>query len=88
MSSFFFFFTESILCFPLLSVICFWKKTRLIRASVGVFSIDENTLDRVGGSKDSVKLPEESGGGYMAYLEIFHLLHCVVSKFLFHSLIE
>ena len=50
---------------------------------VGTFSVDEETLDRVGASRRNVKLPEESGGGYMAYLEIFHLLHCVVSKYAF-----
>ena len=56
---------------------------RLIRRLVGVFSIGEDTLDRVGASRRNVRLPEESGGGYMAYLEIFHLLHCVVSKYTF-----
>ena len=65
--------------FPVL----YTRTWRLIRRLVGVFSIGEDTLDRVGASRRNVRLPEESGGGYMAYLEIFHLLHCVVSKYTF-----
>lgn len=43
-------------------------------------SISHDTLKRIGGSEDSIKLPPESGGGYMGALEIFHQLHCVVSS--------
>ncbi len=49
-------------------------------ATVGVISISHDTLKRIGGSEDSVKLPPESGGGYMGALEIVHQLHCVVSS--------
>ena len=28
------------------------------------------------------KIPEEFGGGYLAMLEVFHLLHCLVRAFL------
>lgn len=30
------------------------------------------------------KIPEEHGGGYLAMLEVFHLLHCLVSFFFSH----
>ena len=67
----------SLLC-PRDSVSHIFLEKNLTNNPVGVFSIDQDALNRVGGWKHSVKLPEESGGGYMAYLEVFHLLHCVV----------
>ena len=42
-------------------------------------SISDDTLRMIGASEDSARLPEESGGGYMGSLEVFHQLHCVVS---------
>ena len=45
---------------------------------VGVMSISQDTLERIGAPKSSVRLPDESGGGYMGALEVFHQLHCVV----------
>lgn len=41
-------------------------------------SISETDLLSAGYSKDSVKLPDEYGGGYMASLEVNHQLHCLV----------
>ena len=41
------------------------------------FSISHETLLRIGASEDAVRLPPESGGGYMAALEAVHQLHCV-----------
>lgn len=34
-------------------------------------------LSLIGGSPHSVRLPPESGGGYMAYLSSHHQLHCL-----------
>ena len=45
---------------------------------VGAMSITQETLDRINASEHAVKLPDESGGGYLAILEVFHQLHCVV----------
>ncbi|KAI1376971.1 hypothetical protein F4677DRAFT_416948 [Hypoxylon crocopeplum] len=42
-----------------------------------MMSLSEEELARVGGSPDSVRLPLESGGGYMAYLSSHHQLHCL-----------
>ena len=41
--------------------------------------IIHDTLKRIGASEDSIKLPLESGGGYMGALGIAYQLHCVVS---------
>ena len=46
---------------------------------VGVMSISQETLDRIDHSPESVRLPPESGGGFMGSLEVFHQIHCVVS---------
>ena len=48
--------------------------------AVGIFGISHETLLRTGASEDSVKLPPERGGGYMAMLEVHHQIHCVVSR--------
>jgi hypothetical protein len=37
-------------------------------------------LNRPTDLKKYHKLPEEKGGGYLAMLEVFHLLHCLVSQ--------
>ena len=42
-------------------------------------SISEGDLKKLNASVHSVKLPEESGGGYMALLEFVHDVHCVVN---------
>ena len=47
---------------------------------MGFIPISHDTLKRIGASEDSIKLPPESGGGYMGMLEIVHQLHCVVSS--------
>ena len=41
-------------------------------------SISHDTLRKIGASEDSIRLPPESGGGYMGALEVFHQIHCVV----------
>ncbi|TVY34337.1 Cyclochlorotine biosynthesis protein [Lachnellula subtilissima] len=45
--------------------------------SDGAFSISHDELMKVGAPESSVKLPPDSGGGYMAWLEVFHQLHCL-----------
>jgi hypothetical protein len=42
-----------------------------------MMSLSEEELKQVGASPDSVRLPPESGGGYLAYLSSHHLLHCL-----------
>jgi hypothetical protein len=44
---------------------------------VGMMNLSEEELVQVGGSPDSVRLPSESGGGYLAYLSSHHMLHCL-----------
>ncbi|KAI1427950.1 hypothetical protein F5Y12DRAFT_98706 [Xylaria sp. FL1777] len=45
--------------------------------SMGLMGLTPLELERVGGSADSVVLPPESGGGYLAYLASHHHLHCL-----------
>ena len=40
--------------------------------------LSDEVMEKIGHSKDSVRLPPESGGGYMANLEVHHQIHCVV----------
>lgn len=42
-------------------------------------SISEETKIAIDASDGAVRLPEESGGGYMAMLMFVHELHCIVS---------
>ncbi|OTA57161.1 hypothetical protein K449DRAFT_467922 [Hypoxylon sp. EC38] len=49
--------------------------TALLR--VGMMSLSEEEMRRAGVSLDAVRLPPESGGGYMAYLASHHHLHCL-----------
>lgn len=44
-----------------------------------MMSIPEELFEKLNVSKNSVKAPEESGGGRLAYIEVLHQLHCVVS---------
>ncbi|KAM3070922.1 hypothetical protein ACMFMG_009833 [Clarireedia jacksonii] len=44
---------------------------------VGAMSISEETRQRINASDGSVRLPEESGGGYMAMTEFVHEMHCI-----------
>lgn len=44
---------------------------------VGIMSVTDEDMDKIGHSKDSVRLPPESGGGFMGSLEVNHQLHCV-----------
>ncbi|KAI1641742.1 uncharacterized protein F4817DRAFT_362837 [Daldinia loculata] len=44
---------------------------------VGMMGLSEEELRRAGGSPDSMRLPPESGGGYMVYLASHHYLHCL-----------
>ena len=38
-------------------------------------------LERVGGSiGNAVQYPPEVGGDYMGMLQVFHQIHCIVSK--------
>ena len=41
------------------------------------FSIDHDTLVKIGAPESSIKLPEALGGGYVASLEVYHQIHCV-----------
>ena len=51
------------------------------QVTVGAMSISEETFEQLNASVHSVKLPEESGGGYMGLLVMVHQLHCVVCGF-------
>ncbi|GAW23052.1 hypothetical protein ANO14919_126000 [Xylariales sp. No.14919] len=44
---------------------------------IGTFSLSEEDLRRVGLCDEAVRLPPESGGGFMAYLASHHHLHCL-----------
>ncbi|KAI9881204.1 MAG: hypothetical protein M1830_007182 [Pleopsidium flavum] len=43
----------------------------------GVFNLDHETLQKINAPEYAVKLPESSGGGYMAVFEYIHHLHCL-----------
>jgi hypothetical protein len=45
-----------------------------------VYEDELQTLNRSRGTKNYHRLPEDTGGGYLAMLEVFHLLHCLVSN--------
>jgi hypothetical protein len=48
--------------------------------SGGNFAVDEDVMHRINKSHNleyAVKFPEETGGGYVAGLEMFHQMHCV-----------
>ncbi|KAM7223007.1 protein of unknown function (DUF3328) domain containing protein [Rhypophila decipiens] len=49
--------------------------TSLLR--VGFMGLTDEELEKVGAPTNSVRLPAESGGGYMAYLASHHHLHCL-----------
>ena len=42
--------------------------------------IDEPELKALPYNVDSIRIPKELGGGYMASPEIYHQLHCLVSS--------
>jgi hypothetical protein len=45
--------------------------------------VDEDVMHRINKTENleyAVKFPEETGGGYVAGLEMFHQMHCVVSE--------
>ena len=42
--------------------------------------VDEETYLRLNASKHAVKVPQELGGGRLAFVEALHQLHCVVSE--------
>jgi hypothetical protein len=44
-----------------------------------IYESELGKLNRLPEAKAYHKLPEENGGGYLAMLEIFHVLHCLVS---------
>ncbi|KAL8832369.1 MAG: hypothetical protein Q9170_004905 [Blastenia crenularia] len=44
---------------------------------VGMMSITKEDILRIGKTTDSVKIPPQFGGGYMASLEVNHQLHCI-----------
>lgn len=48
-------------------------------STVGYFRISPDDLDRIGGDPNSVRWPDELGGGYVGFLESLHQIHCVVS---------
>ncbi|MCJ1321001.1 hypothetical protein MMC15_006343 [Xylographa vitiligo] len=52
---------------------------------VGLFAISEGELRKTGASKASVRLPSQSGGEYVDYLNAFHNLHCLVNNHKGHS---
>lgn len=48
----------------------------------GNFPVDEDVMHRINKTENleyAVRFPEETGGGYVAGLEMFHQMHCVVS---------
>lgn len=48
----------------------------------GNFAVDEDVMRRINKTENleyAVKFPENTGGGYVAGLEMFHQMHCVVS---------
>ncbi|KAI1418054.1 hypothetical protein F5Y13DRAFT_184568 [Hypoxylon sp. FL1857] len=49
--------------------------TALLR--VGIMGLTKEEVRRTGAPLDAVRLPAESGGGYMAYLASHHHLHCL-----------
>ncbi|XXH01899.1 hypothetical protein Hte_008261 [Hypoxylon texense] len=49
--------------------------TALLR--VGMMGLTDEELLKTGASPDSVRLPLESGGGYLAYIADHHYLHCL-----------
>ena len=40
-------------------------------------SVSEDVVLRSGETKDAVRLPPEMGGGYLAWAEVNHQLHCL-----------
>jgi hypothetical protein len=42
-----------------------------------LFGVSEEDMIKAGASLDSVKFPEEAGGGYLAMLEGTHAIHCL-----------
>lgn len=50
-----------------------WRKLQRPRS----FGLTREQLLELGASEDSVQIPEEDGGGYMAVLEVYHHIHCV-----------
>lgn len=48
--------------------------------AVGAFSLSETDFSAVDSTfkESAVKLKDHMGGGYMASLEVFHQLHCLV----------
>lgn len=46
---------------------------------VRVYENELQVLNRSIGARKYHKLPEKNGGGFLAMLEVFHLLHCLVS---------
>lgn len=51
----------------------------LIVFQAGVFNVPEEEIAKIGKLTNStVRLPEESGGQYMASIEAVHQLHCLV----------
>ncbi|ATZ56076.1 hypothetical protein BCIN_12g06100 [Botrytis cinerea B05.10] len=44
---------------------------------VGAMSISEETRQKINASDGSVRLPKESGGGFMAMTEFVHEMHCI-----------
>lgn len=50
-------------------------------SAVGAMSISEETRQKINASDGSVRLPKESGGGFMAMTEFVHEMHCIVGSF-------
>ena len=50
----------------------------VLTSTVGLFSVSSETLRKIEAPEDPVEWPPESGGGYLAQLEISHQLHCLV----------
>ena len=45
-----------------------------------VYKDELQTLNRLRGTKNYHRLLEDTSGGYLAMLEVFYLLHCLVSN--------
>ena len=57
-----------------------WHEIELGAGGIWITEQEREALNITGTPDNPLhKVPEEHGGGYLAMLEVFHLLHCLVS---------
>lgn len=57
-----------------------WHEIELGAGGIWITEQEREALNITGTAENPLhKIPEEHGGGYLAMLEVFHLLHCLVS---------